>query len=141
MAPSTKKPVTQAEVVPLQSLKSCLVNLPASLVAVLTNANTVCPSCCTSRAIADITLVCSESRGRVEFPTTSPTWPCQFRKARFLNPPLHICRMDWYAEQGQASTGRWKRWLGWKQGQHCTKRSEPADSGSCCYVRPSGGPD
>jgi peroxin-1 len=43
MAPATKKPAFQAEVVLLPSLKSCLVNLPASLVAHLTNANTVRP--------------------------------------------------------------------------------------------------
>ncbi|KAF2434973.1 AAA-domain-containing protein [Tothia fuscella] len=40
MAPP-KKPAAQAEIALLQSLKSCLVNLPSSLVSVLTNANTV----------------------------------------------------------------------------------------------------
>lgn len=44
MAPAPRKPAagsSQAEVVLLPHLKSCLVNLPASLVAVLSNANTV----------------------------------------------------------------------------------------------------
>jgi peroxin-1 len=51
MAPP-KKPAAQAEIALLPGLKNCLVNLPANLVAVLTNANTVCteqlisgPSC------------------------------------------------------------------------------------------------
>ena len=35
---------SQAEVVLLPQLKSCLANLPASLVSVLVNANTVCQS-------------------------------------------------------------------------------------------------
>lgn len=42
MAPSRKPTAVQAEIALLQSSKSCLVNLPPSLVAVLTNANTVC---------------------------------------------------------------------------------------------------
>jgi peroxin-1 len=40
-----KKPagqIVQAEVALQQSLKNCLVNLPASLVSVLVNANAVC---------------------------------------------------------------------------------------------------
>ncbi|KAH7062293.1 P-loop containing nucleoside triphosphate hydrolase protein [Macrophomina phaseolina] len=42
MAPAPKKPASvQAEVALLHSLKNCLVNLPASLVSVLVNANTV----------------------------------------------------------------------------------------------------
>ncbi|KAK0650092.1 Peroxisome biosynthesis protein PAS1 [Lasiodiplodia hormozganensis] len=42
MAPAPKKPAAvQAEVALLHSLKNCLVNLPASLVSVLVNANTV----------------------------------------------------------------------------------------------------
>ncbi|KAE9992519.1 putative pectate lyase A [Venturia inaequalis] len=40
MAPSRKQTAVQAEIALLQSSKSCLVNLPPSLVAVLTNANT-----------------------------------------------------------------------------------------------------
>lgn len=45
MAPAPKKPAAvQAEVALLHSLKNCLVNLPAALVSVLVNANTVsCP--------------------------------------------------------------------------------------------------
>ncbi|GME32607.1 Peroxisome biosynthesis protein PAS1 [Neofusicoccum parvum] len=42
MAPASKKPAAvQAEVALLHSLKNCLVNLPASLVSVLVNANAV----------------------------------------------------------------------------------------------------
>src|SRR5689334_11381064 len=41
MAPSRKQQATQDEVSLLPSLKSCLVNLPASLVTVLSNANTI----------------------------------------------------------------------------------------------------
>lgn len=43
MAPAARKPASQAEV-SLLALKNCLVNLPASMVALLANANTVCPS-------------------------------------------------------------------------------------------------
>lgn len=45
MAPAARKPsgqVVQAEVALQQTLKNCLVNLPASLVSVLVNANAVC---------------------------------------------------------------------------------------------------
>jgi peroxin-1 len=52
MAPS-KKPAAQAEISLLPGLKNCLVNLPASLVAVLTNANTVGGAVFLTCAVAD----------------------------------------------------------------------------------------
>ena len=57
MGPS-KKPAAQAEVALLQGLKNCLANLPANLVAVLTNANTV------RTAIPNHHLILIKSRSR-----------------------------------------------------------------------------
>jgi hypothetical protein len=121
MAP--KKAAAQAEVALLQSLKSCLVNLPSSLVGVLTNANTVGASL--NIACTELTTPsdCPKCGRGAELPTSPSSDGGQCRQSARQHSQINLCGMDGYAEQAQTCGRRGKRWDSWEPREHGVERA------------------
>ena len=93
--------VVQAEVALQQSLKNCLVNLPASLVSVLVNANTVSDACHALQVLAESSLLdFAKCHRRTLVPATSSAR--RRRIEELLAAKVCVLRMDGHAKQAQA---------------------------------------
>ena len=88
---------TSAEI-SLVHLKNCLVNLPSSLASLLVNINTVSLSSPLAPAEAYFSLACAKCHYRIELPCPSTCW----ERVEGPNSEIHLCWMDWYAEQATA---------------------------------------
>ena len=129
-----KKPagnVVQAEVALQQSLKNCLVNLPASLVSVLVNANAVsCRPPLTAHNTDTSDVGRAECRRRALLPSAAPAR--RLGCTQCIPAEVDIRGMDGHAEQAQAC-GRGRQ--EWAEEQPSSQSARRCRSRGGCDLR------